>query len=129
MIKQISVRTTSSQQIVDLTGKVNEFLKDIKQNDGTCTIFTPHTTCALTTGEIGEGTQEDLLEVATKIIPRIKFRHKHNPSHAWSHMAASFIGTSLSLPFQNNELILGIWQQVLLVELDGPRERNIIISL
>lgn len=92
-------------------------------------MFTSHTTCALTTGEIGEGTDDDFLEVARRIIPQISFRHAHDPSHAWSHMAASLIGASLSLPIRNGKLELGTWQSVLLVELDGPRERNIIVTL
>jgi len=78
---------------------------------------------------MGEGTEEDFLDVAEEIIPRLRFRHAHNPSHAWSHMAASLIGASLSLPVVNGELRLGTWQSVLLVELDGPRERQIMVGL
>lgn len=92
--------------------------------DGLCQVFLPHTTAALTTGEMGGGTDEDFLDVAEEIIPRLKFRHAHNPSHAWSHMAAS-----LTLPVMNGELRLGTWQSVLLVELDGPRECHIMVGL
>ncbi len=94
-----------------------------------CHVFLPHTTAALTTGEIGEGTEQDLLEVAEQIIPKIKFRHAHDPSHAWSHMAASLIGATLTVPVKNGELRLGTWQSVLLVELDGPRERQLMVGL
>jgi secondary thiamine-phosphate synthase enzyme len=88
-----------------------------------------HTTAALTTGEVGEGTEEDLLDVVQQMIPRIRFRHGHNPSHAWSHMASSILGPSLMVPIANGKLVLGTWQSVLLVELDGPRDREVQVTL
>lgn len=83
----------------------------------------------LTTGEIGEGTEEDFLEIIEQLIPRIRFRHAHDPSHAWSHMAASILGPSLTVPVSSGKLALGAWQSVMLVELDGPRERRVHCTL
>jgi secondary thiamine-phosphate synthase enzyme len=97
--------------------------------DGLCSLFVAHTTAALTTGEIGEGTEEDLLDVVQEMIPSIPFRHAHDPSHAWSHMAASILGPSLSVPVTGGQLALGTWQSVLFVELDGPRERTVYVTL
>jgi secondary thiamine-phosphate synthase enzyme len=128
-MEAFQVKTNKLKDIVDLTPKLNRIIQGKDFQNGLCHIFLPHTTAALTTGEIGEGTEEDLLEVAQKIIPNIKFRHAHDPSHAWSHMAASMIGASLTLPVINGELRLGTWQSVLLVELDGPRERQLVVGL
>jgi secondary thiamine-phosphate synthase enzyme len=123
------VKTKKLKDIVDLTPKLNRIIQGKDFQSGVCHVFLLHTTAALTTGEIGEGTEQDLLEVAEKIIPKIKFRHAHDPSHAWSHMAASLIGASLTVPVKNGELRLGTWQSVLLVELDGPRERQLVVGL
>ena len=82
--------------------------------------FLPYTTAALTTGEIDEGMEEDFLEVAPTIIPHVRFCHAHDRSHAWSHMAGSLIGVSLTLPVHNGGLRLETWQSVLLAELDAP---------
>ena len=123
------VNTHTLKDIVDLTPKLNRIIKKRDFQNGLCHVFLIHTTAALTTGEIGEGTEEDFLEVAEKIIPRINFRHAHDPSHAWSHMAASLIGASLTLPVMDGELRLGSWQSVLLIELDGPRERQLVVGL
>jgi secondary thiamine-phosphate synthase enzyme len=123
------VDTKGRKHIVDITANLNGIIQSKNFTDGLCLVFLPHTTAALTTGEVGEGTDDDFLQVAEEIIPRIRFRHAHNPSHAWSHMAASLIGASLSLPVVNGELCLGTWQSVLLVELDGPRERHIMVGL
>ena len=125
----LRVKTKGRKHIVDMTAKLNAIIQGKNFMDGLCHVFLPHTTAALTTGEMGEGTEEDLLDVAEEIIPQIRFRHAHNPSHAWSHMAASLIGASLTLPVVNGELHLGTWQSVLLVELDGPRERHIMVGL
>ena len=125
----VQVKTKGRKDIVDITGKLNGIIQRKNVQDGVCHVFLPHTTAALTTGEMGEGTDKDFLDVAEEIIPKIKFRHAHDPSHAWSHMAASFIGASLTLPVVNGELHLGTWQSVLLVELDGPRERQIIVGV
>jgi secondary thiamine-phosphate synthase enzyme len=63
------------------------------------------------------------------MIPSIRFRHAHDPSHAWSHMAASLLGPSLMIPITAGKLTLGTWQSVMLVELDGPRERAVHVTL
>ena len=96
---------------------------------GACCLFISHTTAALTTGEVGEGTEEDLLDVVEAVIPKLDFRHAHDPSHAWSHMAASLLGPSLTIPVAGGKLLLGTWQSILLIELDGPRQRNVHVTL
>ena len=124
----VQVKTKGRKDMVDITEKLNGIIQRKNVQDGVCHVFLPHTTAALTTGEMGEGTDKDFLEVAEEVIPKLKFRHAHDPSHAWSHMAASLIGGSLTLPVVNGELRLGTWQSVLLIELDGPRERQMIVG-
>ncbi len=121
------VRVTTSQrkQIVDLTARVNDLIQQAQLKNGLCVLFLAHTTAALTTGEVGEGTEDDLLDVVEQMIPKVRFRHAHDPAHAWSHMAASILGPSLTLPVKDGALALGTWQSVLLVELDGPRQREV----
>lgn len=125
----LRVNTASLKEIVDLTERIQSVIQRAKMREGVCALFVAHTTAALTTGEIGEGTEQDLLEVAEQIIPSIRFRHAHDPSHAWSHMAASILGPSLTLPIVDGRLALGTWQSVMLVELDGPRERSVYVTL
>lgn len=125
----LRVSTKNRKQVVDLTDRVNAAIKKAKLQEGCCALFLTHTTAALTTGEVGEGTDDDLLEVVEKMIPQIDFQHAHNPAHAWSHMAASVLGPSLTIPVSDGRLVLGTWQSVLLVELDGPKPREIHVTL
>ena len=129
MAEMLRVSTGSLKEVVDLTERVHALIRRAKMRDGLCSLFIAHTTAALTTGEIGEGTEQDLLDVVEQMIPSIRFRHAHDPSHAWSHMAASILGPSLSVPVTDGQLALGTWQSVLLVELDGPRERMVYVTL
>ena len=128
MLETLSISSKSQKEVINLTDQINLLIKKHKIREGVLTATVLHTTCCLTTGEVGEGTDQDLLEVAQKMIPDISFRHAHNPSHAPSHMTSSIIGPSLSLLIENGELALGTWQSVLLLELDGPRQRNIKVA-
>lgn len=125
----IRVKTGSLKEVVDLTERIQSLIRRAKMQEGLCALFVAHTTAALTTGEIGEGTEQDLLDVVEQIIPSIRFRHAHDPSHAWSHMAASILGPSLMLPVVGGLLALGTWQSIMLIELDGPRERTVHMTL
>lgn len=129
MAEVLRINTGRLKEVVDLTDRVHALITRAKMRNGLCSLFIAHTTAALTTGEIGEGTEQDLLDVVEQMIPSIRFRHAHDPSHAWSHMAASILGPSLSVPVTEGQLALGTWQSVLLVELDGPRERMVHVTL
>jgi secondary thiamine-phosphate synthase enzyme len=129
MPEVLRISTSQLKQIVDLTDRVETLIRKAKMQQGLCSLFITHTTAALTTGEIGEGTEQDLLQVVEEMIPRLRFRHAHDPSHAWSHMASSILGPSLAIPVSGGKLVLGTWQSVMLVELDGPRDRDVHVTL
>jgi secondary thiamine-phosphate synthase enzyme len=124
-MERLKIKTDRLKQVVDLTDRVNALIAKRKIAEGLCCLFVTHTTACLTTGEVGEGTEKDLLDVVQEMIPKTDFRHGHDPSHAWSHMASSVLGPSLTIPVSSGKLVLGTWQSVLLVELDGPRERDL----
>lgn len=92
MAEVLHISTTARKQVVDLTDQIEAVIRRAKMQEGLCSLFITHTTAALTTGEIGNGTGEDFLQVVEQMIPRIHFRHAHDPSHAWSHMASSILG-------------------------------------
>jgi len=129
MAEVLRISTGSLKEVVNLTDQIESLIRQSKMQEGLCSLFVSHTTAALTTGEIGEGTEKDLLQVVEQMIPPIRFRHAHDPSHAWSHMASSILGPSLTIPVSSGKLVLGTWQSVMLVELDGPRERTIHVTL
>jgi secondary thiamine-phosphate synthase enzyme len=125
----ITISTKRQKQALDITTRVHQYLVQSGVGEGLCNIFVRHTTAAITTGEAIEGTDEDLMETLERIIPEIKFRHAHDPSHAPDHMISSILGPSLTVPVRGGKLHLGTWQRVLLVECNGPREREIVLTV
>ncbi len=124
-MKTLNIRTEKSKQVVDITDLVNDSL-EIK--NGLCHLFLLHTTAALTTADLDPGTDLDMLDAFEAMIPKLQFRHPHDPAHVPDHILSSLIGTSLTIPIENGKLVLGTWQRVVLIEFDGPRERTIKIS-
>ena len=125
---RISVRTKGKKEIVDITENLNVLVSKENFKEGLCNLFILHTTCALTTMDLDPGTDIDFLEAIEKMFPKGSYRHPHDPSHVGEHIMASIIGPSVSVPVSTGKLILGTWQRVVLVELSGPRERNIQVN-
>jgi len=125
----IIIKTRRDKQVIDITDSVGRVVGQMGKKDGLCNVFVMHTTAGITTGEAIEGTDEDLMETLERIIPDIKFRHGHDPSHAPDHMISSILGPSLTVPVDNGKLMLGTWQRILLVECNGPREREVVVTV
>jgi secondary thiamine-phosphate synthase enzyme len=127
-MKTLTIATRNKDEIVDITARVEAALREMHAENGVCTIFVAHTTCALTTADLDPGTDRDLLDALRHLLPSLSYRHPHNPTHAPDHLISSIIGASLAIPFTNGNLLLGTWQRVILVELDGPRQRTVHVA-
>lgn len=125
----LTIATHMNKEIIDITDDIEEQLADQEKMSGVCTIFVQHTTCAITTADLDPGTDLDFLDAILGMLPEIQYRHPHNPAHAPDHILSSIIGPSVTVPFENKKLQLGVWQRVILVELDGPRERDILLTI
>lgn len=124
----IEIQTNFKKEVIDITDKINALIKKENLKDGLINLFLMHTTAALTTADLDPGTDLDMLDAFSKLIPKLNYRHPHNPDHVPDHILSSLIGTSLTLPILNNEVLLGTWQRIVLIEFDGPRLRKINIK-
>ncbi len=124
----MTIQTHKSKEIIDITEIVNKELSKQKITDGVCFLFVKHTTACLTTADLDPGTDEDMIDAFEAMMPKLNYRHPHNPSHVTDHILSSIIGPSVTIPIKDSELALGTWQRVVLIELDGPRERKITFS-
>ena len=122
----LTVSTKAKKQIVDITREIQDLLNN-KKGEGICFLFIKHTTAALTTADLDPGTDLDMLDAFEALIPKLHYRHPHNPAHVPDHIMSSIIGSSVAIPVEDGQLDLGTWQRVVLVELDGPRERQIVM--
>lgn len=121
----VSISTEHTRQVVDITEHVQQA---VPAEARLCTVFVAHTTCAVTTADLDPGTDQDLLDAVWEMIPKLTYRHPHNPAHVPAHLASSIIGPSVTVPVREGQLVLGTWQRIILVELDGPRERQLVYT-
>jgi len=121
-MKVMQIATNRKREVIDITDRI-----EVPNGEGALTIFVRHTTAAITTADLDPGTDLDFLDFLQAITPQVQWRHPHDPAHAPDHMLASLIGPSVSVPYKDGKLLLGTWQRIILVELDGPRECEIVI--
>lgn len=126
-LMRMTIKTRKKREVVDITERVELALqRQVAGNSGFCHLSVLHTTAALTTADLDPGTDQDLLDAFENMIPKLRYRHPHDPSHVGDHILSALIGTSVSVAVENGKLALGTWQRIVLVELDGPRERQIV---
>ena len=127
-MEEIVIRTTKEKQIVNITEEVQRLVPRLKIDEGVCHLFVLHTTAALVTADLDPDTADDFLDAFEALIPKLQYRHRHNPAHVKDHIMATILGPSLAVPIEKGELVLGAWQKIMLVELGGPRERTVMVS-
>ncbi len=126
----LTVKTRKKREVLDITETVQALLeKNHSSATGICNLLILHTTAALTTADLDPGTDLDMLDAFEAMIPKLRYRHPHNPEHVPDHILSALIGTSIALPFEHGNLVLGTWQRIVLIELDGPRERELVVSV
>jgi secondary thiamine-phosphate synthase enzyme len=127
-MQKLTFKTRKKREVLDITEEIEAAIAEPKAG-GICNLLVLHTTAALTTADLDPGTDLDMLDAFEALIPKLKYRHPHNPAHVPDHILSAVIGTSVALPFEKGSLILGTWQRVVLIELDGPRERHVVLTI
>jgi secondary thiamine-phosphate synthase enzyme len=127
---ELKVRTSKRYEVIDLTRQIAEAVKAAHISEGLCSVYVPHATAAIIINENDD--QQigfDLLDALEKLIPEGIWRHDQVDSNGAAHLKAAILGPSETIPIQDGRLALGTWQAVMLVELDGPRDRKVIVTL
>lgn len=128
MTKEFRISTEKKYQLIDITEKVEQIIKEFGPEQGQVLIFLPHSTAGILLTENEQGLKQDWLNLLKKIISGIDFFHDRIDNNADAHILSGLIGQGKSLPIENGRLVRGTWQNIFLAEFDGPRTRKIIIS-
>jgi len=113
-------------ELVDITPIIVEHIKKSQVASGYCFLFNPHTTAGLTINEGADpAVRSDIIAGLREIVP-LNYPFKHMEGNSPSHIMASLMGCSLTILFEDNQLVLGTWQKVFFCEFDGPRTRNLV---
>jgi len=123
-MKRITVGTKEKIQVANITGQVTDSLKT---RDGFIVLHIPHTTAGLAINENEENLRQDMVSFYGQLA-KGNWKRNRIDNNAEAHLTATTLNSSLVIPVSNGELALGTWQSILLIELDGPRERSVYIS-
>lgn len=123
-MKQLTISSHKAREVIDITAHISRMLPG---GDGMATSFIAHTTAAVTTADLDPGMEDNMLKGFWDLVPKLDYRH-HDPEHTPSHILSSMIGTSTSVPYAKGQLLLGTWQRIVLIEFDGPKDRNIFVN-
>ena len=129
----IGIDTRGFNDIRDLTSSVREMLLKSKLSSGIVTVFVTGSTAGITTIEFESGAIEDLKRAIDRLAPdNIRYDHdaRWGDGNGFSHVRAALLGPSLAVPFINGEMLLGTWQQIILIDFDNrPRQREVVVQI
>ena len=127
------ISTKGFNDIIDITDRVSEIVGKSDVRDGICLVFVAHSTCAITTIEYEEGAMKDLKRALEIIAPmNTNYEHckKWGDCNGYAHIRAALMKPCLAIPIEDGKLVLGQWQQIVLIDFDNrPREREIIVKI
>ena len=130
---EISLSTQGNGDILDITAKLQNHLTDSGITNGVVTVFVTHSTVGITTVEFEPGLMADLGNLWERVAPKnIPYAHDAHwgDGNGYAHVRASLLGASLVIPFTDRKLVLGTWQQIIIVDFDKhPRNRTIIVQV
>jgi len=128
-MERIRVRTRSPQCLEDVTAQVTDAVRRSGVEEGICHLFVPHTTAGLVINENADpDVVRDLLEKLEALVPSDATYH-HLEGNAHAHIKSSLVGQSAAAPVAGGRLALGRWQAVFFAEFDGPREREVLVTV
>ena len=131
--KTISISTRGYGDILDITDKVARSLSETNINSGIATVFVGGSTGGVTSIEYEPGVVRDLQEAVERMAPQgIPYHHdaRWGDGNGYAHVSAALVGASFSVPFSNKTLMLGTWQQIIVIDFDNkPRNRKVIVQI
>ena len=124
-MKKLKVKTSSREELKDITSEVKRAVSEIGLEDGICVLYVPHTTAGVTINESADpDVALDIIEQLGEIAPSNK-GYRHREGNADAHIKSSLIGNTTRIFVENGNLQLGTWQGVFFAEFDGPRSRKV----
>jgi len=128
-MKIISIKSVSSEELIDITEYVIEAVKELNVNEGLCCIYTPHTTAAVTINENADPAVKRDILAGLKSLSLENVHYLHAEGNSAAHIKSSLFGASEIVIIDKGKLQLGTWQGIFFCEFDGPRNRKVYISV
>jgi secondary thiamine-phosphate synthase enzyme len=130
MQQEFTYRTQQRYDLIDLTGDVRSLVAAAGVDEGLCCVYVPHATAAIVIHENDDPNLcPDLLDALDKLVPEGVWRHDRVDGNGAAHIKSAILGPSETIPVRDSRLLLGTWQAIMLVELDGPRQRRVVVTV
>jgi secondary thiamine-phosphate synthase enzyme len=127
-MRSFTIRTTARCEMIDITDRVADLIQQSGIRDGSCRVFVPHTTAAVTINENADpDVPRDILATLERIVP-FTDHYRHAEGNAAAHVKASLFGASQTVFIENSRLVPGAWQSLFFCEFDGPRTRQVLVG-
>ena len=124
------VKTTARDQMIDLTPRLVEAIREAGVANGQITVYVPHTTAGVTINENADpDVIHDMLAALDNAVPWRESFYQHAEGNSAAHVKSSMVGCSAVVPIVGGRMALGTWQSVFFCEFDGPRSRRVIVSV
>ena len=127
---EFNLRTQHHDEMLDITSQVAEAVRESGVTEGIVTVYTPHTTSAITINENADAdVVHDVLKQLDEMVPWRQPFFDHCEGNSAAHVKSSMIGASETIPVSNGKMTLGVWQGIYFCEFDGPRSRKFIVNI
>jgi secondary thiamine-phosphate synthase enzyme len=128
-MKELHLTTNQKNQMIDITNKIQQYIREEKIIDGYLIVYVPHTTAAVTINEGADpSVQKDIMDTLEKLVPENPAYH-HPEGNSDAHIKASLLGSSVTVLISKGSLVLGTWQHIFFYEADGPRHRTVYLYI
>ena len=129
IFQKLSVKTSKREDLIEISDRIRQIVKDSNIKEGVCRIFVPHTTAGITINENADpAVIEDIVEFLAKLIPKSS-NFSHHEGNSDAHIKSSLTGTSLEILIHDYNIVLGTWQGIMFTEYDGPRNRTVYVQI
>lgn len=130
MQTEFSVQSQRQYQMLDVTDRVAEIVAGCDAAEGICSVYVPHATAAVVINESADpNICDDALDALAKMVPEGVWRHDRIDHNGAAHIKAAILGPGETIPVRAGRLLLGTWQAIMVVDLDGPRRRRVIVTV
>jgi secondary thiamine-phosphate synthase enzyme len=130
MQSEFHIRSQRKHQMLDITRQVADIVRRSGLPEAICSVYVTHATAAVIINENDDpNVCEDVLDALDKLIPDGIWRHDRVDGNAAAHIKSAILGPGETVPVRDGTLVLGTWQAIMLVELDGPRDRRVVVTV
>jgi len=130
MQREFRVRSRQKYEMLDVTRQVAEVVREAQLGEAICSVYVAHATAAVVINENDDpNVCTDVLDALDKLIPQGAWRHDRVDNNGAAHIKAAILGPGETIPVRDGRLLLGTWQAIMVVELDGPKERRVVVTV